>query len=149
MNDDASKHGAHIVPMKTYFAVGGALMLLTAVTVYIASLPLGGWNAVVAIGIATVKALLVALFFMHLLYDRKLFLIIVAMGIVFLGILISLTMFDVLERGTIYDNQGGPIRKEAVIYDTKRPMPGDSTAVDSASVRDTVGHTTKLPEGGH
>jgi cytochrome c oxidase subunit 4 len=148
MNDNIVVHKTHIIPLKTYLAVGSALLLLTALTVYCASLPLGGWNAVIAIGIATVKGLLVALIFMHLLYDRKLFLVIVGVGIVFLGILVSLTMFDVLERGAIYENQAGPIRKEAVIYDTVRPTAGESTTIDSTAARDTSGGKEQhLPDG--
>ena len=149
MNDDVATHKTHIIPLKTYLAVGAALLTLTALTVYCASIPLGGWNAVIAISIATVKGLLVALIFMHLLYDRKLFMVIIGVGLVFLGILISLTMFDVLERGSIYKNQAGPIRKEAVIYDTIRPAPGGSTAIDSTAIRDTSGEKTQLLPDGH
>ena len=118
----------HVVPLKVYLAVGAALFLLTVVTVGVAAIPLGGWNAVAAISIATIKALLVALVFMHLWYDRKLFLIIFMIGILFLGIFMVFTMFDVLERDALYDNHAGPIKKEAVIYDTRRGTTGDSTA---------------------
>jgi caa(3)-type oxidase subunit IV len=127
MSEITKQPKIHVVPLKVYLAVGAALFLLTAVTVGVAAIPLGGWNAVAAISIATIKALLVALVFMHLWYDRKLFLIIFMIGILFLGIFMVFTMFDVLERDALYDNHAGPIKKEAVIYDTRRGPAGDST----------------------
>lgn len=64
---------AHPVPTWILLAVWGGLMLLTVVTVAVTYLPtsdlpaLGLW---IAMGIATVKAVLVALFFMHLWWDK-------------------------------------------------------------------------------
>jgi cytochrome c oxidase subunit IV len=109
-------HTGHITPLMVYLAVGGALFILTAITVAVAQVHLGAWNAIVALGIASFKALLVALFFMHLLYDRKIYLVIVSISLVMLGLLISLTMADILRRGDIYENQAGPIKPEARIY---------------------------------
>jgi hypothetical protein len=53
---------------------------------------------------------------MHLKYDNKLFLTIFGISIVFVGLFIILTMFDVQERGAIYDYQGKPINEKAIIY---------------------------------
>jgi cytochrome c oxidase subunit 4 len=53
----------HISPKTTYYAIFGALMVLTAVTVAVAYQPLGVFNFPVAIGIAITKATLVILFF--------------------------------------------------------------------------------------
>ena len=55
----------HIVPRKVYFAVFGALMVVTAITTAVAIVDLGPWNTVVALGIAFFQATLVVLFFMH------------------------------------------------------------------------------------
>ena len=65
---------------KAYFAVFGALMALTGLTVWASFLHLGVWNTPVALAIAVTKALLVALIFMHLKWDwnRLYFLIIPA-----------------------------------------------------------------------
>lgn len=55
-----------------YYVVFGALMVLTAVTVLVSTVHLGGMgNVAVALVIAALKASLVALFFMHLKYDGK------------------------------------------------------------------------------
>ena len=53
-------------PLKTYFAVWVTLLLGTLITYKAAFIELGRLNAVVALTIATIKALIVALFFMHL-----------------------------------------------------------------------------------
>jgi cytochrome c oxidase subunit 4 len=58
---------AHPVAVRSYLAVFAALLVLTVVTVGVASLDLTeGMTVAVAIVIATFKATLVALFFMHL-----------------------------------------------------------------------------------
>ena len=53
-------------PLPTYFAVWAALLVGTFLTYEVAKIDLGVFNAAVALIIATTKALLVALFFMHL-----------------------------------------------------------------------------------
>ena len=58
----------HIVSAKTNIAVWLALLVLTGVTAGIAFVDLGPLNTVVALVIATVKALLVVLIFMHVKY---------------------------------------------------------------------------------
>ena len=74
MSNHATHKGAHIVPLRVYLGIGAALMVMTAVTVGVSFIHLGGWNVVVALTIASIKATLVALVFMHLLYDKKLLL---------------------------------------------------------------------------
>ena len=82
-------------PLATYFAVWIALLCGTALTYYAAKLNLGVFNAAVALIIATTKALLVALFFMHLKgASEKLLKLVVASTIFFLLILLALSMFD-------------------------------------------------------
>lgn len=118
----------HIVPLKAYLGVAAALFVLTAITVAVSFVHLGGFNAIVAVGIATVKALLVAFIFMHLLYDKKINLYIFTVGIIFIGVFIGLTMFDTLRRADIYDLRGKVINEEAVIY-----QKADSTSSHSQS----------------
>ncbi len=62
----------HISPKSTYYAIFGALMVLTAVTVGVAFINLGALNFPVAIAIAITKATLVILFFMHVKYSSQL-----------------------------------------------------------------------------
>ena len=65
-------------------------MVLTAVTVWVANLDLGRWNAIVALSIAVLKATLVVLYFMHVRYSSRLTWIFVGAGFFWLGILIHI-----------------------------------------------------------
>ncbi len=93
----------HIVSKKMYYAIFGALMVLTAITVFAANIDLGSekLNTIVALAIAVTKAMLVILFFMHVRYSSKLTMLIVVAGFFWLGIMIVLTMSDYLSRGMI------------------------------------------------
>jgi len=82
-------------PLATYFAVWIALLCGTALTYYAAKLNLGVFNSAVALTIATTKALLVALFFMHLKgASEKLLKVVVVSTIFFLILLLALSMAD-------------------------------------------------------
>ena len=67
---DAHPLVGHLVPISTLVATGTALLVLTAVTVAVRWIDLGEINIAIALGIAAVKATLVALFFMHLRWDK-------------------------------------------------------------------------------
>jgi len=97
-----SEHSTpHVSSLKTYLGIGGALLLLTIVTVAVSYMDLGGFNVVAALFIATIKGTLVVLFFMHLLHDNKMYLLIFLASLVFLSILIIFTMFDTMSREEI------------------------------------------------
>jgi cytochrome c oxidase subunit IV len=82
-------------PLKTYLAVWGSLLLGTFITYTVAFVDLGRFNAAVALTIATIKALIVALFFMHLRHaHEKLLKLVVISTIFFLFILLVLSMAD-------------------------------------------------------
>src|SRR6516164_10865565 len=86
-------------PLVTYFLVWGALLLGTLLTYEAALIDLGPFNPVVALVIATTKALLVALFFMHLKNaSERLLKLVVASTIFFLLILLTLTLTDYVSR---------------------------------------------------
>jgi len=89
----------HISPKSTYYAIFGALMVLTAITVAVAFINLGSFNFPVAIGIAITKATLVILFFMHAKYSSKLTKLFVGTAFFFLFILLTLSLTDYLSRG--------------------------------------------------
>jgi cytochrome c oxidase subunit 4 len=76
-----------------------ALLIGTGLTVYAATLDLAPYNAAVALGIATIKATLVVLFFMHVYHaSEKLTKLVVISAIFFLLILLGLTMTDYASR---------------------------------------------------
>ena len=92
---------AHVSPIKVYIAIFVTLMVLTSVTVAVAYVNLGPWNKVVAMGIASFKATLVVLYFMHVKYASRLTKLIVVSGFFFLMILLTLTMADYGSRGWV------------------------------------------------
>jgi len=106
----------HIIPLKTYLGVFAALLALTVITVGVSFIDLGGFNVVVALLVAGVKASLVAMFFMHLLYDNKLNLAIFLTSITFLVIFITFILFDTMRRDDIYDVESKVIHPQGVIY---------------------------------
>jgi cytochrome c oxidase subunit 4 len=82
-------------PLKTYFGVWAALLVGTFVTYKAAYIELGVFNSAVALTIATIKALLVVLFFMHLKgASEKLLKLVVISTVFFLFILLILSMAD-------------------------------------------------------
>ena len=86
-------------PLLTYFAVWIALLVGTLITYKAALIDLGRFNAAVALTIATTKALLVALFFMHLKgASEKLTKLVVVASLFFLLILLLLSMSDYATR---------------------------------------------------
>ena len=88
----------HIVPFSVYARVLSVLLVLTVLTVIVAQVDFGFLNVLIAMGIATIKAALVLLFFMHLKYDSKLFPVIFLTGVFFLVILFLFCELDVLTR---------------------------------------------------
>ena len=68
MNDHEKQH---IVSYKQNIIIWGILLILTVVTVSVSTLDLRSLAVAAAISIATIKAVIVALYFMHLKYDKK------------------------------------------------------------------------------
>lgn len=79
---------------RVYIATLAALLVLTAITVFVAGFDFGNVNIFVAIAIATVKASLVALIFMHLRNDKPMNGIIAIAGFLFLGLLLLFCLID-------------------------------------------------------
>ena len=89
----------HVVPVRVYYLIFAALMIGTGITVGVAFVDLGAFNAVVALTIAVAKATLVVLYFMHVRYSTRLTWAVVAGSVFWLGILLALTFSDYLTRG--------------------------------------------------
>lgn len=88
----------HIVPAKTFYNVFAALIVLTVITVLAAQVDFGAFNAFVAFGIATVKAVLVLGYFMHLKYDDKMNRVIFISGVFFLIVFWLFCLVDEVTR---------------------------------------------------
>ena len=88
----------HVIPLKTYFKVAGALFALTFLTVIFHELHLGALAGPIAFLIAAVKAALVLLYFMHLKYDNMQNRVIFGSGVFFLALLIGFSALDIWTR---------------------------------------------------
>ena len=84
----------HIASPKMYVGIFLALMVCTAATVWAAYVNLGQMNIVIALVIATFKATLVVLFFMHAKYSPKRTHLIIICAVFWLGIMLALTLSD-------------------------------------------------------
>ena len=95
---DDSPH-EHISSLGSSVAIWIALLICTGLTAGVAFIDLGPFNTIVALSIATFKAILVVLFFMHVKYTHeKLTGLVIASALFFLFILLSLSMADYATR---------------------------------------------------
>ena len=76
-------------------------MLLLALTWSIGYVDLGMFNVIIALAIAIIKALLVALFFMHIKGSSRLLRLAATVGVIWLLIMLSLTLSDYFTRGWV------------------------------------------------
>jgi cytochrome c oxidase subunit 4 len=89
----------HVVPVRTNLTIFGILMGLLVLTVAAAFLPVPPTvNFAIAMAIATTKAVLILLFFMHVRFSNKLTWVFSTAAFVWLGILVFLTLCDYLSR---------------------------------------------------
>lgn len=88
----------HQAPLGMYFTVFAALMVLTVLTVWVSRIDLGAFNTAVAMAIAIVKALVVILWFMHVIHSPRLTWIVVICSFLWLAVLFVLTFSDYLTR---------------------------------------------------
>lgn len=101
----------HVVPMKIYVSVFLALLVGTAVTVWVARIHLSApavmllgstvhlpLTIMVALSIAVIKATLVVLFFMHLRYSHRLNWIFMTAAVLWLALMLGVVMTDVMAR---------------------------------------------------
>jgi cytochrome c oxidase subunit 4 len=91
----------HIIPSKIYYLIWISLMVLTVVTAAVAFVDLGQFNTVVALVIATFKATLVVLFFMHVKYtSEKMTKTVIISALFWLVLLLTLGLADFMTRAT-------------------------------------------------
>ncbi len=84
----------HVVPFKILAGVAAALLTLTVITVLAARVDFGNLNLIIALAIATLKASLVALFFMHLRWDRPFHAVVVVSGIFAALLFVAIPFMD-------------------------------------------------------
>ena len=101
-----SEHSEANAP-RTYMVILAILLILTCITVFAAGVNFGSSavNVVIALTIATIKASLVGLFFMHLLHDKPMNAVIMVFGFIFLGLFLGFSLTDASSR-VVYDPIG-------------------------------------------
>ncbi|MCH2135913.1 MAG: cytochrome C oxidase subunit IV family protein [Phycisphaerales bacterium] len=99
------EHGAvgHIVPIRMLVATCAVLLVLTGVTVWVAkfdfeNVHISEANILIAMGVATFKALLVCLIFMHLRWDRSFVSFFFLASVLFVGLFIGISLVDTHEN---------------------------------------------------
>ena len=95
---DSHGHGdhasfAHPAPVKLLLAVFFALVILTVLTLLLAG-NMGPFGFVVAMILATVKASLVMLFFMHMFWDKGINIVAFLSSLLFVGLFLFMTLLD-------------------------------------------------------
>lgn len=95
-HDDHGGH--HVTPLWLYNLIFGGLLCLTVITVWIAQFDFGSMNTIIAMLVATVKASLVALFFMHLLHDERLNALTFGFGLLFVCLFFLFPLVDIGTR---------------------------------------------------
>lgn len=96
--EDPDEGLGHIVDIAIFNKVISALVVLTVVTVAISRVDFGELNTIIAMFIASIKAGLVAFYFMHLKFEKKLILLYAAYPLILLFLLIGGSLMDVSER---------------------------------------------------
>ena len=93
-----SEHSEHLVSPAIYVAIFLALIVGTGLTVWAAFQNFGAFNIVIALGIATMKATLVVLYFMHARYSPKRTQLVIVCAVFWLAIMLALTLSDYQTR---------------------------------------------------
>lgn len=88
----------HITPYGVYKVVLVILLFLTAITILVTWFDAGSLAVAIALGVASIKATLVLLYFMHLKFDHWLIKVFVAMVFLLLVLVFIITFFDYLFR---------------------------------------------------
>lgn len=107
--------------IRIYAKVWLALMILLAVTIFVAHFDLGAFSLPIALGIAIAKAVLILLFFMHLRYGSREVLVFACAAYLWLLILIVGTLHDYLSRNWI----PGPTPPDSITITTSAKQKGN------------------------
>jgi cytochrome c oxidase subunit IV len=87
------------ISLSMTLGTGAALIALWAASWALSYTALGSWSLAVALGIAALKAILVALLFMELLVEKASFNLALVTAVTLMGILIAFAVGDVVTRG--------------------------------------------------
>ena len=106
----------HVTPLYIYYAVFGALLVLTGLTYLVSYADLGPGSLPVAMLVAVIKASLVVGFFMHLKYEDRTFAFMFVCALLFVAIFFFAVLFDMDKSDDFHDQAG--IEYKRAIEDT-------------------------------
>lgn len=134
MSDHHDEHGiGHVAPLRALVMTAVALLFLTWLTVAVVEVDLGAANIYVALGIAVVKGAFVALYFMHLRWDRSVNSIIFIGSLAAVGLFIGIAMTDTSEYKPDQDAY-----RDAELIQKDGDLRGDAKAVQ-AKIAESAG----------
>ncbi len=139
MSSHESHEGAvhvHVSSARLYVGILGVLLALTALTVGVYQVHLGAANLAIAVFIATVKASLVVLYFMHLKYDTRFNALVFIGALLFMGLFLAYTVADVEYRGSVDPQYGTKVD----------PTSGEAAAGMDDSLREEWVQRARSPE---
>lgn len=93
-----SEEKHHVVPYRVYIIVLLALIALTFSSIEVTSIELGAYTVAAALIFASIKTFLVLTYFMHLKYEKRYIIAMVAFVFVIFLIMIVVTFLDYLYR---------------------------------------------------
>jgi cytochrome c oxidase subunit 4 len=127
-------HEPHVLPLAVYYGIFGALLGLTVLTYAVSfaglpeSLALG-----VAMLVASAKAALVAGVFMHLIWDEKINILVLAVSVLAMLLFFGVTLMDEMSRGLILPEEGTLFKQheEAALKEAATPPPAEHGAAQA------------------
>jgi cytochrome c oxidase subunit 4 len=134
--DDGQVH-AHIATSQFYLGIFGGLIVLTLATVKVSYYDFGPANIIIALLIATMKASLVAAFFMHLRHDSLFNTIAFLSAFLFLAIFILLT----------YDDLGVRAKERPTYVESMDPRTGEAAPGGEPATSATSFEVEEAPKG--
>lgn len=93
-----SEEKHHVVPYRVYIIILLGLLALTFASIGITSIEMGKFTVTAALVFACVKTYLVLTYFMHLKYDKKYIVAMVAFVFILFFVVIIITFLDYLYR---------------------------------------------------
>jgi len=120
------------MPLRILFTIFGLLLAFTVITVVISKFHLGAWEVPITMAIATFKATLVAVYFMHLRYDNPFNAMIFVFSLFFVGLFLGGSLIDVTQYQkdlippTITEPVAAPSDPAAAPADTKATPPAEA-----------------------
>lgn len=133
----AHAEGEHVLPLRTYLVIYGALLVLTYVTVQVSLLNLGEVAIYAALAVAIVKALMVAGYFMHLKFDARFNTFVFASSVGFLILFGALTMADVTTRDAVVVQEGNEMLRRDKAFEAQRAKQAAQPAPEPAAPSDS------------